>query len=297
MPSLSTRSSATPDTGELLVLTDERARSRVELSPRRGAIVTSFSVAERELLYLDSATLADPTKNVRGGMPVLFPSPGQLAGDVFVRGAMRGAMKQHGLARTLPWTPSATRDDAARVTLTLRSSEQTLSQFPWDFVFDLTFSLTGTCLTLDVRIHNPGRQTLPFALGFHPYFRVDDKRAVRIDTDATRAFDNVTKTEIPFHGFDLGAPELDLHLRDHGGTASALHLSDGSRIDVRASSEFTRWVVWTLRDQPYVCLEPWSAPFDALNTGEGLLEIPPGGVHEGCVSLSWHAGTPTEPGE
>ena len=287
MPSLSTRPSDAPELGELLVLTDENANSRVEIAPRRGAIVTSFSVAERELLYLDPATFADPAKNVRGGIPVLFPSPGKLAGDVFVRGVKRGAMKQHGLARTLPWTPSTTRADTARVTLTLASSAQTLKVFPWDFVFDLSFSLTDACLTLGIRVHNPGRETLPFALGFHPYFRVEDKGAARIDTNATRMFDNVSKTEVPFRGFDLEAAELDVHLRDHAGTASALHLGDGSRIDVRASAEFTRWVVWTLRGQPYVCLEPWSAPFDALNTGEGLLEVLPGAVHEGFVSLTF----------
>jgi galactose mutarotase-like enzyme len=287
MPSVFTRPSNVPGLGEIVVLTDAHAQSRVELAPARGAIVTSFVVAGRELLYLDPATLADPGKNVRGGIPVLFPSPGKLTGDTFSHANAHGAMKQHGLARALPWTLSTMHADAARITLTLRSSVQTRAQFPWDFAFDLTFSLAGTCLTLGICVRNPGREPLPFALGFHPYFRVDDKRGARIDTRATRAFDNASKREVVFRGFDLEASELDLHLLDHGSTQSALHLADGSCIDVRASSEFTRWVVWTLGDQPYVCLEPWSAPFDALNTGEGLLHVPPGSSHEGFVSLTF----------
>ena len=41
-----------------------------------GGIVTRFAAFGRELLYLDRKTFADPAANVRGGNPVLFPSPG-----------------------------------------------------------------------------------------------------------------------------------------------------------------------------------------------------------------------------
>jgi galactose mutarotase-like enzyme len=51
------------------------------IAPHRGAIVTSLRIAGRELLYLDRATFDDPSKNVRGGIPVLFPTPGKLAND------------------------------------------------------------------------------------------------------------------------------------------------------------------------------------------------------------------------
>jgi galactose mutarotase-like enzyme len=286
MPSLTTRASGVPAIGELLVLADEQAESRVELAPARGALVTSFSVGGRELLYLDRATLADPSKNVRGGNPVLFPSPGRLTGDAFMINGRAGALKQHGFARALPWRPGAVEDTKnASVTLTLSSSELTRAQYPFDFVFELRFSLRGTCLTLGLRVHNPGEVPLPFAVGFHPYFAIADKARARIDTRATRIFDNVTKSLAPFHGFDLTAPELDVYLLDHGSCASALRFADGTRIDVRASAEFTRWVVWTVAGKDYVCLEPWSAPPDALNTGEGLLQLAPGAVHEGFVEF------------
>ena len=85
-----------------------KARAKVSIVPARGAIATSFRVGERELLYLDETTLRDPTKSVRGGIPILFPSPGKLEGDRFARGAFHGAMKQHGFARDLPWQVTAT---------------------------------------------------------------------------------------------------------------------------------------------------------------------------------------------
>jgi galactose mutarotase-like enzyme len=277
--------------GDTLELSDDQARSSVTILPARGAIATHFRVAGRELLYLDEATLRDPKKNVRGGIPLLFPSPGKLEGDRFERGGARGAMKQHGFARDLGWRVGETSErEAAQATLELLSNEATRAAFPWDFRLSITFSLVGARLRLDVKVENRGTRAMPFAFGIHPYFLVADKAQARIATRATRAFDNVRKEVVPFRGFDLTARELDLHLLDHGGTESSLTWKDGSRIAIRGSAELTRWVVWTVEGKDYVCLEPWTAPANALNTGESLLEVAPGGSRGLWVELQYARG-------
>ena len=176
-------------------------------------------------------------------------------------------------------------EEAAQATLVLVANDATRAAFPWDFRLSIRFSLAAARLRLDVRVENASRSAMPFAFGIHPYFLVTDKARARIATKATRAFDNVTKDVVPFHGFDLGAPELDLHLLDHGSTASALSLADGARIAVRGSAELTRWVVWTVEGKDYVCLEPWTSPANALNTGESLLEVAPGGARALWIEL------------
>lgn len=119
---------------------------------------------------------------------------------------------------------------------------------------------------------------MPLHAGLHPYFFVpqSEKALTRIATAATRAFDNVTKGEVPFTGFDLTAFEVDLHLVDHGSTEGAIDRPDGTHLSISGSAEFSRWVVWTLAGKDFVCLEPWTAPADALNTRQGLLFVPPG---------------------
>jgi galactose mutarotase-like enzyme len=279
-------------TGDTIELSDDDARSRVSIVPGRGAIVTRFRIGEREILYLDDATLRDPAKNVRGGIPVLFPSPGRLTGDRFARDGHSGSMKQHGFARDLAWeTRSVGVTDAPRATLVLRSTEATRAAYPYDFLLAITFSLVGASLRLDVDVENPGSVPLPFAFGLHPYFLVPDadKARARIATHATRAFDNVEKKTVPFHGFDLTAKEVDLHLLDHGSSDSELAWGDGARLAIRASPELTRWVVWTLAGRDFVCVEPWTAPADALNTGESLIELPPGGKRSLRVELAYLA--------
>ena len=39
---------------------------------------------------------------------------------------------------------------------------------------------------------------------------------------------------------------------------------------LEGSPEMTRWVIWTLAGKDFVCLEPWTCPGDALNTGDRL---------------------------
>jgi galactose mutarotase-like enzyme len=258
--------------------------SRAEIVPERGGIITRFAVGESPVLYLDEATLVDPTKNVRGGVPVLFPSPGKLTGDAFAYDGRRGQLGQHGLARTLPWTVVAA--DERRAVLELRSDDATRVRYPWSFALRTTITLVGPRLRLDQRVSNLDDAPLPFGLGLHPYFFVADadKAASQIDTAATRAFDNVRKEIVALRGIDLTQPEVDLHLLDHGATHGVLRTPRGV-IRVDASAEYRRWVVWTLRGRDFVCLEPWTCPGDALNTGEGLLVLPPGASRELYVEL------------
>jgi galactose mutarotase-like enzyme len=92
---------------------------------------------------------------------------------------------------------------------------------------------------------------------------------------------------VPFDGFDLQAREVDLHLLDHQGSELALHLGDGSRIELRASRDLAIWVVWTLADKDFVCVEPWTAPGDALNSGERLIQLEPGAWHQAQVDVEF----------
>jgi hypothetical protein len=52
--------------------------------------------------------------------------------------------------------------------------------------------------------------------------------------------------------------------------------------------DFSRLGIWSKPHAgDFVCLEPWTAALDALNTGEGLTVLPPGAAAEGWVDLTW----------
>src|SRR5690242_2258038 len=102
----------------------------VEVHPARGAIVSGLRVRGKDVLYMDRATLDDPSKNVRGGIPVLFPFSGKLEHETF---ALTGTkMKQHGFGRNLPW-PVVERTSSA-VRMRLVADATTRAQWPYEFV-------------------------------------------------------------------------------------------------------------------------------------------------------------------
>lgn len=260
--------------------------SVVEIAPERGGMVTRFAAGGREVFYLDEATFRDETKNVRGGNPVLFPSPGPLVNERFTWGGRSGKMKQHGFARNRGWSVASESDRT--LTLELRSDDITRAQFPWDFVVRAEHELAGARLRITNLIENTGDAPMPFAFGFHPYFRVEggDKARSTIPTAAKRAFDNVTKKEVEVAGpIDLTQKEVDLHLYDHGSTEAILDRGDGTRVIVRGSPEYHRWVIWTLAGKDFVCLEPWTAGGDALNREGQVLVVAPRETKELFVEI------------
>ncbi|WP_394831245.1 hypothetical protein LVJ94_32515 [Pendulispora rubella] len=259
-----------PTSLESVVLTHADACAYV--APGRGGMVTRFFVGERPVLYLDEATLVDTTKNVRGGIPVLFPSPGKLADDRFSRGGRTGKMGQHGFARNAAWKVAARAED--EVTLRLASSEETRAVYPWDFVLTYRYVLGPRALRIEQRIETTGDDPMPFGAGFHPYFQVAQsaKGITHVPTKATRAWDNAKKELLTLERpLDLTGTEVDLHLVDHDSSRCELDLGDGHIIVVDAPEPFRRWIVWTLGGRDFVCVEPWTSPANALNSGVDLL--------------------------
>lgn len=260
--------------------------SRVEIIPSRGALVTRMTVKGDEVLFLDERTLIDPTQNVRGGIPVLFPIAGKLPGDTYSSEGQSYSMAQHGFARRLPWT--VRQAEARQLVLGLTSSEQTLRQFPWRFDAQLTFSLEGPTLTLHCDVENQDTRPMPLHLGYQPYFHVSQaaKAEARVETNATRAWDNRQGQDVPFTGWDFTAPEVDLHLLDHSRPNTTLRRGPGRRpVHLTWTPDFRKLIVWTLQGRDFVCVEPWTASAGALAAGKGLIHVAPGRHRSTLVTI------------
>lgn len=259
-----------------LQMKSDDGSTEAELAPSLGGLVTRFSARGREVLFLDEASLSsnDPKVSRRGGIPVLFPSPGRLKGDLFEAEGRYGALKNHGFARDLPFTVLGA--TPSRASLRLEATDRTLAQFPWDFVLEMDVSVSAGTLRYDVRITNQDDETMPCAFGLHPYFAVKDKSRFRVQTAATRAFDNRSKRHVDVvQPIDFTSGEVDLHLVDHW----TRHLdfdTDAGPMRVTGSETFRTWVLWTLPERDFVCVEPWTSPGDALNSKKDLIVLSPG---------------------
>jgi galactose mutarotase-like enzyme len=288
----------TGDAIEALRLDDETTGAVVHVAPARGGMVTRFEVGDVPVLFLDEATLRDPGKSVRGGIPILFPIAGKLRGDTYDVAGRPFTMKQHGFARNLPWTvlDESTRDGAS-VTLGLEASDATRAQYPFEFALRFTYRLRGGTLTVEQRIENRGTAPMPIQPGLHPYFFVPDaaKAGVLLDTDATRAHDNRTGQDIPLAlPIALAGREVDLFLLDHhprqtvlhrAGLAAAAGVPALPGVRIGFGDDQGVLVVWTLPGRDFVCVEPWRARSGALASGTAP-RIAPGGFESTSLSLS-----------
>lgn len=262
----------------------------LRIVPERGGLVTGWRSGGEEWLYFDAERYADPTKSIRGGIPVLFPICGGLAGS---------PLPQHGFARDLPWQLEelAAADGASAgpgVRLKLVDTDATRAVFPHAFNLELDYRLTPGCLAITARVSNTSAAAspaLPFSLGLHPYLAVQDLATVRLEGLPDQCFDHIPMAEAATAG------QLE---RLPTGVDFLAHPSGAVRLVDAAASSGGRWiametqapldlaVVWTEPPRPMVCLEPWTAPRGAMASGDRLLQVQPGETLE--LACTYRAG-------
>ncbi len=270
-------------------LVDESHHAEARVVPERGGIVTHWQVQGEEIFYLDGERFQDPNLSVRGGIPLLFPICGNLVNDTYTVQGQPYRLPQHGFARTLPWTVThQSTGDGASLTVTLTSNASTRSVYPFDFTLDYTYTLKGSSLELRQRHTNHSSLPMPFATGIHPYFRVDDKSQLAIDLPSTQY---QVKGEPRIHNFDgpfdFDEEEIDFaFINLTGRSATVRDRARQLRLTLDFDHHYSTLVFWAVKGKDFYCLEPWTGPRNALNTGAHLLTIAPGDSLETVITMT-----------
>jgi galactose mutarotase-like enzyme len=267
------------------VLRDLASQAQLSVVPERGGIITQWSVMGQEMFYLDRDRYLNPELSVRGGIPILFPICGNLPNNTYTHQGQTYTLKQHGFARELPWEVIA--DNDTSLTIKLTSNSQTLAVYPFAFEVTFTYSLLGHRLVIGQHYANRSTEIMPFSAGFHPYFSVLDKTQLQLDIPSTQFWDNQTQTTEPFSGFNFDLEEMDWAFNPLSRrTASVIDHQRNLKLTLNYDDHYSTLVFWTLKGKDFYCLEPWSAPRNALNTGEHLLYLQPGESLSTEVSLT-----------
>lgn len=271
------------------IMTDSEAQSQIEVVPERGAIISRWCVKEQEILYLDRERFTDPELSIRGGVPILFPICGNLPNNSYSYQNKTYQLKQHGFARDLPWQVIDTNtEECASITLALHSNEQTLKVYPFEFEILFTYQLKGNSLKILQSYQNKSEAIMPFSTGLHPYFQVEDKNQLQFEIPASAYQDQISKEIHPFTGqFDFNLEEIDVAFSAINKHHSAIaDLSRKLKINLHYSNCYSTLVFWTIKGKDYVCLEPWTAPRNALNTQTKLILLEPGKTYESIVEIN-----------
>ncbi len=208
--------------------------------------------------------------------PVLFPAIGKIKDDKVLHKGKAYLMPKHGIIRHND-ALHFEQQSASQCTFTLVSSQETLAQYPYTFLFTVAFELTEQRLLMTYHIENKDSEPMPFACGGHTAY------ACSLDQH-TALSDYVIEfpKSIDLKADTLGASGLlSTHTRDIESKNGVLPLSDTlfnddalifSNIDYNwvrlRKKEDKKGVVVRFKDYPhlalwskpaadYVCIEPW----------------------------------------
>ncbi|HEY9693358.1 MAG TPA: hypothetical protein V6D15_14190 [Oculatellaceae cyanobacterium] len=278
------------------ILSDDDSQSQLEVVPERGGIITSWRIQGQEILYLDAERFTKPDLSVRGGIPILFPICGNLPENTYTFQNQQYTLKQHGFARDLPWevTEQVTQERLS-LTIVLNSNDQTRAVYPFDFQLAFTYELKGNTLEIRQRYTNHGATTaglslepMPFSTGLHPYFWTPHKTQLQFEIPSSEYYDQIHHTTHPFSGeFNFTQDEIDVAFKQLSGNSASI-TDNGRKLKLTLSYDdsYSTLVFWTVKGKDYYCIEPWTAPRNALNTKESLIQLEPGASLETHVSLT-----------
>lgn len=224
-----------------------RGRGGSAVVSLRGAQVRSWKpVGQEEVLYCPPEMRFDGTTEVRGGIPLSWPWFGRCGETNSL---------PHGFARHCLFTISKCRADAeqTRVDLKLVGAEwnrETKDLWPQRIHLDYTIVLAADgALEIKALTTHIGEAGRPYVVteGLHPYWRVSDRRTVRVKGLDGLAFCDADKTEVAA-GAWKGNLVPDRHF-DHvftmkRGEASIEDPGFGRRISMSFDG-LPKLVVWT----------------------------------------------------
>lgn len=251
---------------------------------QKGAELKSLIVNGRELMWN-----ADP-KFWANTSPLLFPMIGTLKNKKTLIGGEEYRIPKHGFARDFLLTKESGSESS--VTLSLTPNETTKSVYPFDFKFEIQYTLNANGITITQRVKNNGSEDMPFCIGAHPAFTCEGEF-----TDYYLEFEKEETANIPNYNTSTGVYEPDnrrtiienskvmplnhdmfmndvLHM-EHPASRSVTLLNKekkGLRVDF---PDFTGLGLWQAKNAPFLCIEPWCGSQDYDN-GSGVFAEKPG---------------------
>jgi aldose 1-epimerase len=227
------------------------------------------------------------------GLPLLAPWANRLEGDRYRVGPLTvdlaGAPRVHRDAAGLPihgtlgaepgWELVRLATDARSAVMISRldvgSRPDLLQSFPFAHVLTVELRLDAAALTVATSLRATGRRRVPVAFGWHPYFRLPGARrsALRVGLPVRRQLELDDRGIPTGGGWRLAAEERPLGRRALDdlyalGRDRRLSLTSGDRaLRVLFDRNYGYLQVYAPPDQNVCCLEPMTAPTNALVTG------------------------------
>ncbi len=224
--------------------------------------------------------------------PLLFPIVGRLANDRFDYRGRSYTMSKHGFARDKMFEIVHVGASSARFALS--SDDATRAVFPFDFLLEVEFTLSGRRLDIRHGVTNLGSEDMYFSIGAHPAFRwplgdaAKERSQIRFEHSEPAPVRRlvgglVGRTEpSPVEGDRLALREKlfadDAIIFDALESRSLVYSCGGGRSVEVGWRGFEHLGLWSKPGADFLCIEPWRG-YDSPIDFAGELDQKPGIAH------------------
>ena len=217
--------------------------------------------------------------------PVLFPIVGRLKDDQYTYQGKTYEMSQHGFARDSLFTVIEHGD--ALVSFSLKRTNETKKNYPFDFELIISYELKDNHLTVDYQVENTSNEEMYFSIGGHPAFNVPLEKKLKFEDYYLEFSPQKSRTQIPLIGsyIDINHKTLaqtnigidlthdlfnnDALIFETIGSNTFTIASDHSEHELQLNYNNMPYVgIWSPspKDAPFVCIEPWCGIADSIDS-------------------------------
>ncbi len=245
--------------------------------------------------------------------PVLFPIVGKLKRNQTIINGRTFEISQHGFARDLQYEPVTKLDHFH--SYVLKSNKYTMARYPYEFELYNTYRQEENKLIFIYKVINTGTTNMPFGLGSHPAFKIDQDDLERgnyylefEDKEPKAHFlyliDGLVGTEYAKNILinekiillDGNSFENDAIIMK-GIQNKVISLKNKRTGKTILTMDFTGWPylgIWSKPGAPFICLEPWMSTADRIHSSNvfakkpDMITLAPGEEFENKFSVTFY---------
>lgn len=272
------------------------------IAPEAGGGIASLELGDRQILSPKYGNFAPGAPTLAG--IILLPFSNRIGNGRFVFQGQNHCIDPnvsgemfpiHGDAHQKPWSV----DYHTEKLVTLKLSNGRIG--PFSYTATQTYHLEQTSLLWSVRLVNAGMDTLPFGVGFHPWFprtaqtRLQfEAKDVWLNNDADLSEHLSPVPENPLWDFAVSSPLPDALINNAfvnwNRKAIFNQGTNGVTLRLTASESLSSAIIYSpSANSDFFCFEPISHPINAHNLPgmPGLVALESGQFLSSWIKLDW----------
>jgi len=216
--------------------------------------------------------------------PVLFPIIGSLKNDTYFFEEKEFHLPRHGFAREKEFQIIEHTEN--RIIFSLKSDSDTQKVYPFQFELQIEYQLIENKLEVQYSVQNNSEKNMYFSIGGHPGFTLSknfEAYSLLFETNSELEFslleNNLLKNETQHLDIVNNLLPLNYQLFEKDALVfknqniQSVTIQDKGVDLIKVNVEnFPDLGIWTKKNAPFLCIEPWFGHADKVKTTQKLEE-------------------------